>query len=432
MRSLLILFLLCASLGTKAQTTPQPGDTTQVSQQTRTTTYTLPPDKLEKSRALYLLDNKLRVIDTVYGFLVLLGLLYFGIAARYRDWAEKVSHYRIVQALIFVPLLILTISILDLPLSMYSHHISLQYGFSIQGWGSWFLDVAKGELVNLVVFIILLWLMVVIIRWNPRRWWFYFWLAVLPILFFFVLIKPLVIDPLYFNFTPLQDSQPALVEQIEKVVQRGGLEIPRSRMYEMDASTKYTTLNAYVTGFGPSKRVVVWDTTSKKMTIPETLFVFGHEMGHYVLHHVIQGLVAGSIGLLIALYVVYRMAGWFLRRFQQRWHIYQLSDWAAVPMLFLLFGILSFISEPVATTYSRYLEHQADIYGLEVTHGINPDSQEAAAHAFQILGENSLDYPYPSRLAVIWYWDHPAISDRVRFAHDYDPWGKSENPKYVK
>ena len=222
------------------------------------------------------------------------------------------------------------------------------------------------------------------------------------------------------------------MEQIEKVVQRGGLEIPRSRMYEMDASTKYTTLNAYVTGFGPSKRVVVWDTTSKKMTIPETLFVFGHEMGHYVLHHVIQGLVAGSIGLLIALYVVYRMAGWFLRRFQQRWHIYQLSDWAAVPMIFLLFGILSFISEPVASTYSRYLEHQADIYGLEVTHGINPDSQEAAAHAFQILGENSLDYPYPSRLAVIWYWNHPPISDRVRFAHEYDPWGKGESPKYVK
>ena len=378
------------------------------------------------------MDNKLRVIDTAYGFLVLLGLLYLGIAARYRDWAEKVSHYRIVQALIFVPLLILTISILDLPLSIYSHHISLQYGFSIQGWGSWFLDVAKGELVNLVVFIILLWLMVVVIRWSPQRWWFYFWLAVLPILFFFVLIKPLVIDPLYFNFTPLQGSQPALVEQIEKVVQRGGLEVPRSRMYEMDASTKYTTLNAYVTGFGPSKRVVVWDTTSKKMTVPETLFVFGHEMGHYVLHHVIQGLVAGSIGLLIALYVVYRMAGWFLRRFQQHWHIHQLSDWAAVPMIFLLFGILSFISEPVATTYSRYLEHQADIYGLEVTHGINPDSQEAAAHAFQILGENSLDYPYPSRLAVIWYWDHPAISDRVRFAHEYDPWSKGESPKYVK
>src|SRR5437763_4372040 len=411
---------------------PQPGDTPQVSQQARTTAYTLPPDKLEKSRALYLLDNKLRVIDTAYGFLVLLGLLYFGIAARYRDWAEKVSHYRIVQALIFVPLLFLTISILDLPLSIYSHHISLQYGFSIQGWGSWFLDAAKGELVNLVIFIILLWLMVVVIRWSPRRWWFYFWLVVLPILFFFVLIKPLVIDPLYFNFTPLQGSQPALVEQIEKVVQRGGLEIPRSRMYEMDASTKYTTLNAYVTGFGPSKRVVVWDTTSKKMTIPETLFVFGHEMGHYVLHHVIQGLVAGSIGLLIALYLVYRMAGWFLRQFQQHWHIYQLSDWAAVPMIFLLFGILSFISEPVASTYSRYLEHQADIYGLEVTHGINPASQEAAAHAFQILGAHSLEYPYPSRLAVIWYWDHPAISDRVRFAHDYGPWSKGESPKYVK
>ena len=432
MRSLLILFLLCALPGAKAQTTPQPGDTTQVSQQARTTAYTLPPDKLKKSRALYLLDNKLQVIDTAYGFLVLLGLLSLGIAARYRDWAQKVSRYRIIQALIFVPLLLLTISILNLPLSLYSHHISLQYGFSVQGWSSWFLDFAKSELVNLVIFIPLLWLMMVIIRRSPRRWWFYFWLISLPILFFVALIAPVAIDPLYYNFTPLENSQPQLVEQLEKVVQRGGLEIPRSRMYEMDASRKVTTLNAYVTGFGPSKRVVVWDNTIKKMTVPEITFVFGHEMGHYVLNHVIQGLIAGAIGLLIALYIVYRAAGWFLRRFQQRWHIRELSDWAALPMIFLLFGILGFIAEPIGNTYSRYLEHQADIYGLEITHGINPDSQEAAAHAFQVLGEVSLDYPYPSRLAVIWYWNHPPISDRVRLAHEYDPWSKGGSPKYVK
>jgi Zn-dependent protease with chaperone function len=177
---------------------------------------------------------------------------------------------------------------------------------------------------------------------------------------------------------------------------------------------------------------VVWDTTIQKATTPETLFVFGHEMGHYVLNHVVIGLCAGAVGLLIGLYVLYRISGWFLRKFQQRWHIRELGDWAAVPMIILIFNILGFVAQPVVAGFSRMLEHNADIYGLEVTHSINPNPQEAAAHAFQVLGELSLSYPYPSRAVVFWYYDHPAIPDRVVFAHEYDPWSKGEQPKYVK
>lgn len=422
-----------ASAQDTLKNTPQQTTTPQATEQrTHTTAYTLPPDKLAKSKALYDLDNRLLAIDTVYGFLILLGILYLGVAARYRDWAEKVSNRRILQAFIVGPLLLLTITVLNLPLSIYSHHISLQYGFSVQAWDSWFIDFMKSQIITLILFTPLLWLMMLIIRKSPRLWWFYFWLSAIPILFFVAMIAPVAIDPLYYNFTPLQTTQPQLVQQLEKVVQRGGLEIPRDRMYEMDASKKVTTLNAYATGFGPSKRVVVWDNTIRKMTVPETLFVFGHEMGHYVLHHVIQGLIMAAIGLLIGLYAVYRLCNWFLPRIQQRWHIRELSDWAALPMIFLLFSILGFIAQPIGNTISRHVEHEADIYGLEVTHGINSDPQEAAAHGFQILGEMSLDYPYPSRLAVIWYWNHPPISDRVRFAHEYDPWGKGEKPKFVK
>ena len=421
-----------ASAQDTLKNTPQQTPPQATEQHTHTTAYTLPPDKLAKSKALYDLDNRLLAIDTVYGFLILLGILYFGVAARYRDWAEKVSSRRILQSFIVVPLLLLTITVLNLPLSIYSHHISLQYGFSVQAWGSWYIDFMKGQIISFILFTPLLWLMMLIIRKSPRLWWFYFWLITVPIFFFIAMIAPVVIDPLYYDFTPLQTTQPQLVQQLEKVVQRGGLEIPSDRMYEMDASKKVTTLNAYVTGFGPSKRVVVWDNTIKKMTIPETLFVFGHEVGHYVLHHVLQGLIMAAIGLLIGLYLVYRLCNWLLPRIQQLWHIRELSDWATLPMIFLLFGILSFIAQPIGNTISRHVEHEADIYGLEITHGINSDPQEAAAHSFQMLGEMSLDYPYPSRLAVIWYWNHPPISDRVRFAHEYDPWGKGEKPKFVK
>jgi STE24 endopeptidase len=399
---------------------------------TQTAQYTLPPDKLAKSKALYDLRGKLRIIDTAYSLLVLLALLALGIAAKYRDWAERVSKYGFVQALIFVPLFMLTLTVLGLPMDAYQQHISREYGLSVQGWGSWFGDVAKGQAVSLIILTLAIWGITTLIRKSPRRWWFYTWLIAVPFLIFLIFLAPLIIDPLFNNFEPLDKSNPQLVDAIEQVTKRGGLEIPRDRMFLMKASEKVTTLNAYVTGFGPSKRVVVWDTTIKNATTPETLFVFGHEMGHYVLNHVVIGIAATAVGLFIGFYLLYRIANWAFPRFQQRWHMRELNDWAAVPMLFLIFSILGLVSQPIGSAFSRQLEHNADIYGLEVTHGINPNSQEAAAHAFQVLGELSLSYPHPSDFYVFWYADHPPIRDRVPFAHNYDPWSKGEQPKYVK
>ncbi|HEV3040827.1 MAG TPA: M48 family metallopeptidase [Candidatus Angelobacter sp.] len=397
-----------------------------------TTSYTLPPDKLEKSKALYTTWVSLRIISSIYSFFILLAVLFFGIAARYRDWAESVSRWRFVQAMVFVALLMITIIVLELPLRAYGHHVSLDYGLSIEGWGAWFVDLLKGEALMIGFAVIIVWLLTTIIRKSPTRWWFYSWLIAVPLLGFVVFVLPLVVDPMFNKFKPLEKTQPQLADAIEKVVQRGGLTIPKSRIYEMDASRRYTTLNAYVTGFGASKRVVIWDTTIQKLPAPETLLVFGHEMGHYVLHHVIYGMIAAAAGLLVGLYLVYRISGWILKLFRQRSGIRELSDWAAVPMIFLVFGVLSFFAEPVGNTFSRHIEHQADIYGLEITHGINPSSEEVAAHTFQALGELSLDYPYPSKGVVLWYYDHPAIADRLRFARDYDPWGKGQTPKYVK
>src|SRR5438067_1160941 len=429
--ALLFLFALTTTDAAALQSEPLPTMQNAPPAQP-VTSYTLPPDKLAKAKALYILRGRLRIIDTVFAFIVLLGILYFGMAARYRDWAERASPRRFLQALVFIPLLLITIDLLGLPLDIYQHHISLKYGLSIQKWGSWFGDVLKGEAISLVLLVLLLWILVGAIRRWPRRWWFYFWLIALPILFFVVFIAPYVIDPLFNKFEPLEKNQPQLVTAIEKVVERAGMYIPPERMFEMKASEKVTVLNAYVTGFGASKRVVVWDTTIQKLTVPETLFVFGHEMGHYVLKHVFHGMIIGAIALLLAFYLVYRTCGWTLARFQQRWQIRELGDWAALPMLFLLLSIFGFISEPLTNTYSRQVEHQADVYGLEVTHGINLDAKQAAAHSFQVLGELSLDYPYPSKLDVLWFYSHPPTADRLRFALNYDPWSNGLSPKYVK
>ena len=226
------------------------------------TEYRLPPDKLAKSSALYHTQAVMLVVDAVYGIVVLTILLMFGVGARLRDWAERASSSRFVQAIIFAPLLLLTIDALGLPLRIYGHHLQLGYGLSVQGWGSWFWDWSKGEFVGTVIATLLIWGLYAFLRRSPTRWWFYFWLASIPFLVVFMLIRPVFIDPLFNKFEPLETKQPQLIPELEKVMHRGGLNIERARMFEMQASDKVTTYNAYVTGIGASKRVVVWDNTS--------------------------------------------------------------------------------------------------------------------------------------------------------------------------
>ncbi len=172
-------------------------------------------------------------------------------------------------------------------------------------------------------------------------------------------------------------------------------------MFEMKASEKTTELNAYVTGLGATKRVVVWDTTMEHMTTPQTLFVFGHEMGHYVLHHIAKGLTLLLLELLALFYLGYRLANWMVARYGARWGLRDLSDWASLPLLVLIISVLMFLATPAFNAVSRHYEHQADQYGLEVIHGLVPDAPLAAAEAFQILGERSLDYPYVGKLAEV-------------------------------
>jgi len=427
-------FCLFASVRLPAQQPPQqpsPQQQPAATQTQNTKEYTLPPEKLQKAIEYASAQHWLHFIGAIYGIIVLLIVLGFGLSAKFRDWAEAASRRRFVQALIFVPLLTLAMDILSLPLGIYGQRLELRFEQSVQSWPSWFWDWTKGELVSFVISIILVYILYALIRRSPRRWWFYFWLASLPILFTVIFLAPYVIEPLFFEFTPLAKQHSDLVDQLEKVVARGGLSIPPDRMFEMKASEKLKSVNAYVTGFGASKRGVVWDTTIQKMTTPETLFVFGHEMGHYVLNHISNSLILGALFALILLYAGYHALHWSLARWGAKWRIRELNDWASFPVLLLFLSIVGFLSEPVTNAYSRHIEHQADIYGLEVIHGLVPNSREVASHAFQVLGEVSLDEPNPNPFIEFWIYNHPSITDRVAFAQSYNPW-RTSSEKYVK
>ncbi len=387
------------------------------------TAYTLPPDKLAKAIEYARARNRLYFVAAAYGFLILAAILYWKIGPLYSQWAARLTRRRFLQAYVFAPLLVLTVDLLALPIDMRYHQLGLRYEQSIQPWGSWFADWSKGEAINLLVTGFLVWLLYVFIRRSPRRWWFYGWLAAMPLLVFGVFVYPLAVEPLFYRFTPLANTRPGLAAEIEKVTQRGGLEIPRDRIFEMNASSKLKSINAYVTGIGASKRVVVWDTTLKTMTTGQTLFVFGHEMGHYVLHHIWLGVALSSVGILALLFAMYHV----LRRFQV-----DLNDYGSLPALMLAAAIFGFLSDPVQNSLVRMQEHNADIYGLEVLHGLVPNSQQVAAESFQIMGEIALSDPSPNAFIKFWLYSHPPVGERVQFASEYDPWSQGQAPKYVK
>jgi Zn-dependent protease with chaperone function len=252
----------------------------------RVESYTLPPDQLQRAIEYARARHILYFAGTAWDFVVLGLILALNLGPRYRTWAETATQKRILQAYLFAPLLLLTIDLLELPISMYGHRLAVAYDQSIQPWGSWFWDWTKGRLLEFALAGVVLWMLYAVIRRSNRRWWFWSWLVALPVIVFLMFIEPLVIEPMFYDFRPLAKKQPALVSKIEEVVARGGLVIPQDRMFEMNASSKLNAVNAYVTGIGVSKRVVVWDTTIQKMTTPEVLFVFGHEMGHYMLGHI--------------------------------------------------------------------------------------------------------------------------------------------------
>lgn len=394
--------------------------------------YTLSPQKYQKAIAYARARYALYFSDTAYGFLVLFLILEWRWSAKFRDLAERASEVRLLQSAIFIVLLVLTIAAFELPAEMYAHRLALKYNQSVQHWPSWFADWGKGLLLEFVLATFLVWIFYAIVRRRPRRWWFYSWLVAIPFVIFIAFIEPVVVEPMFFKFVPLQQNHPELVIEIERIVNGAGMNIPPGRMFEMKASAKWNSLNAYVTGVGASKRVVVWDTTMQKMTVPEVLFVFGHEMGHYVLHHVAKGILLTISSMLIALFLAFHLFRWSLQRYGARWHLGGQDDWASLPLLLLIFTLIGFFATPIASAISRNFEHEADIYGLEVTHVVNPDWRVAATHSFQILGEVSLDDPNPSPFIKFWLYDHPSIDDRIHFAAGYDPWSKGERPEFVK
>ncbi len=425
-----VLFLVsCAG----AHGQPQTGQSEVVKSQPHSEqAYSLPPEKLAQAFELNRIRVGLDIAGSLWGLIVLWWLLASGSAARLDAWSRETVRQRWVQGLMFFAILIVLLTVASLPLDVAGHAANRHYGISVQGWGGWLGDQAKGLGVGLAIGVPMALFFNWIVRASARRYWLWIWLISLPLILASVFLAPLVLDPMFNKFEPLEKSRPALVAQLEEVVTRTGVEIPPDRMFLMKASEKSNGINAYVTGIGSSKRFVMWDTATDRMPNDEIMFIFGHESGHYVLNHIPKMLAAMIAGLFFVIWGCAHMAEGLVRRRGEQWHVHAVGSRVGFVTLFLVFSIAGFVLTPVGNAVSRHFEHEADVYGQEAIDRLVADPQKTAVSSFNHLGEAWLDDPDPNGFVEFWLYSHPSVQHRARFAEGYDPWVNGGHGKFFE
>lgn len=380
------------------------------------------PPASEKALQYYRSGNRLWIFSTVWGWLIPGLILFLGFSAKIRDFVGRFSQRRFVQIALYFLVFLLITYVIDFALSYYSGYVRPHaYELSNQSFGKWLGDSLKSLAISAVFGSFLIVIPYWLLRRFPKRWWLYFGLGSIPFLFLMIMIQPIFIAPLFNDFGEMKNK--ALEAKILTLAERAGIE--GSRVYEVNKSVDTKAVNAYVTGFGNTKRIVLWDTIIDKLDEEELLFVMGHEMGHYKLRHVISSILFFSLIILVALFGIHKTAGFLIERFQDRFGFTELHDIASLPLIILLFSLFTFMIQPITQTYSRHHEHESDRFGLEITQKNRP-----AASAFVKLQQENLGNPYPGFLVKLWRATHPPLGERIEFCNTYRPWETGEPLKY--
>jgi len=401
-----------------AQSTPPPSSTGIRTEQPPQEGRVAVPEPTAEALSYYRSGNVLWIVDNVWSLLVPAAFLFTGFSATLGNWSRRVGRkWFFAIGVYFIAFSAITF-VIDLPLVYYESFVREHaYGLSNQTFAKWATDQITGFIVGIVGGVAFLWVPYLLLMKSPRRWWLYTGLAAIPFIVLVVLVQPVWIDPLFNKFGPMKDK--TLEADILRLADRAGIE--GSRVFEVAKSEDTKAVNAYVNGFGATKRIVLWDTIIAKLNRRQLLVVMGHEMGHYVLGHVWKQILILSALIVAALYAVHRASGWLLEKYRARFRFDELSDIASLPFIIALFGIASLVVTPVALAVSRHFEHEADRFGLEITR-----DNYAAATAFVTLQQENLGVPRPGPLFVWWRANHPPLGERIDFSNDYRPWEKNE------
>jgi Zn-dependent protease with chaperone function len=371
------------------------------------------PEPSEKAMSYYRSGMRLWALNEVWALLVPGLILVCGLSARIRDFARRLGWWWFPTIGLYVVFYLALVFLIDLPLSYYEGFVRQhQYGLSNQSLAKWSSDSLIRLGVEMIVGFLFTWVPFFLLARSPRRWWLYTTLLSIPFLFASVLVKPIWIDPLFNDFGPMENQ--ALERSILGLAERAGIE--GSRVFEVNKSVDTKAVNAYVTGVLGTKRIVLWDTLIARLNERELLAVMAHEMGHYVLGHVVRSILLSSLATLIGLYFVDRVGRALIARYRHVFGFDSLADVASVPLILMLIQLSSLFLTPPVFAYSRYQEHEADRFALDLTH-----ANHSAAMAFVKLQSENLSNPRPGLVYKLFRATHPSIGERIDFCNTYRP-----------
>ena len=348
---------------------------------------------------------------TPFDWVLFLTILAVGFSVRFRNWSESVTKISLFQKGIYVFWLSVLTFIIMFPIDYISYQLSKSYGITTSTFVIWMKDQFIDFWLDYLFMVVLAIVVYALIKKYNKRWWIYAWVISVPFTVFLMFVQPVIIDPLYNDFYPLKDKE--LEEKILNLASKA--DIPAEHVYEVNMSEKTNALNAYVTGIGSNSRIVLWDTTLNELNDNEVLFVMAHEMAHYVKKHIYMGMATYLLISFIGLFIASKILEWAVKRFGQRLSIKGINDIASLPLLLLIISMLTFIQSPISNAFSRYLEHSADEYAIEMT-----NDKTAAISGFQKLTIAGLSEVNPPAIVKWLRYGHPTMLERLNFLENYD------------
>lgn len=352
----------------------------------------------------------------LYGVRTALTLGFFAfvagspLSAMIRDVSASIAGGRVWLTIgVFGAVLALLYHLAMFPVSLYGGFIREHtFGLSRQTFGEWACDYAKGVLINAVVLLPLLIVLYSCIRWDSVRWYLPVWVVVILVGGLLAELSPILLDPLFHTFRPVQDV--GLVRRLRALTDRAGVTV--GSILEIDASRKTTKTNAYFTGLGRSRRIVLYDTLVTTSTPEEVELVVAHELGHWRRHHIWKGMAISAVSALIALWFVARLL--HAAAESGRFDFVHPADPASLPLLLLLFLALTAATTPIQTAISRAFEREADLESLRLS-----DNPKAFIASEVGLARSNLSDVYPPRVIVWLLYTHPPILERIAMAEAF-------------
>lgn len=364
---------------------------------------TIPLEAHQKAAAYTISKSRLGILEMLFGMVIVMAYTIGGLLQKISDLCAAVAaSTTYVHGLLLVAC-VLTIGIIaDLPVGLYrTFGIEARYGFNKTKLFMYFADMGKqltlGTAIGAPLLLLVLW----VTDQMGEYWWLWVWLIWIGFNLLILMVYPTLIAPIFNKFTPLTDE--SLRHRIDNLVHRCGFE--SKGVYVMDGSRRSSHGNAYFTGFGSNRRIVLFDTLIARLSTAELEAVLAHELGHFAKRHVLKRIAmifAGSLVLLSILGALRNMP-WFYSAFD----IDTTSTAMTLVLFFLVLPPFMFLIQPLASLYSRKQEYEADAYA--VLHSNSSD----LIHALVKLYKDNASTLTPDPLYSAFHDSHPPASLRI-------------------